>query len=204
MDNNTGRNHELTAEFWNERWKRGQTGWDIGYPSPPLVTYMDQYPNKDAAVLIPGCGNAYEAEYLSKQGFTNITLLDISEEAVRMLHDKFAILPGVTAICNDFFKFSGTFDLILEQTFFCAQILERREEYVQKAASLLRDGGKLIGVLFNVDFASSGPPFGGHETEYRRIFESHFYIRTMEPCYNSIKPRSGAELFVILEKKSDV
>jgi len=66
---NTGKGNELTAEFWDERWKSGQIGWDIGYASPPLVTYMDQYVNKNAAILIPGCGNAYEAEYLSQKGF---------------------------------------------------------------------------------------------------------------------------------------
>ncbi|KXK39863.1 MAG: methyltransferase domain-containing protein [Saprospiraceae bacterium] len=198
---NTGKGNELTAEFWDERWKSGQIGWDIGYASPPLVTYMDQYVNKNAAILIPGCGNAYEAEYLSQKGFSNITLLDISKAAVNRLKDKFSNIDGVTIICNDFFDFSGQFDLILEQTFFCAQIIERREAYVQKVATLLKEGGKLVGVLFGVDFGPSGPPFGGDRAEYQKLFEPYFQIKTMEPCYNSIKPRSGAELFIILEKK---
>ena len=30
--------NELDASFWNERWITGQTGWDIGYASPPVTT----------------------------------------------------------------------------------------------------------------------------------------------------------------------
>ena len=55
---------ELDVAFWNNRWATGQTGWDIGYASPAITTYLQQYENKNAAILIPGCGNAHEAEFL--------------------------------------------------------------------------------------------------------------------------------------------
>jgi len=104
-------------------------------------------------------------------------------------------------IYEDFFNHVGQYDLILEQTFFCAQILERREEYVRHVASLLKRGGRLVGVLFNVDFGKEGPPFGGDENEYRKLFSGLFDIRVMSPCYNSIPPRAGSELFVVMVKK---
>lgn len=193
--------NELNADFWNHRWKSGLTGWDIGYASPPLVEYMSQYEDKSVSILIPGCGNSYEAENLLSKGFDDITLIDISEELTNRLRERFKKAPQIKVIYEDFFNHVGQYDLILEQTFFCAQILERREEYVRHVASLLKKGGRLVGVLFNVDFGKEGPPFGGDENEYRKLFSDLFDIRVMSPCYNSIPPRAGSELFVVMVKK---
>lgn len=201
MKDKVEQTNELNADFWNHRWKSGLTGWDIGYASPPLVEYMSQYEDKSVSILIPGCGNSYEAENLLSKGFDNITLIDISEELTNRLRERFKKTPQVKVIYEDFFNHVGQYDLILEQTFFCAQILERREEYVRHIASLLKRGGRLVGVLFNVDFGKEGPPFGGDENEYRKLFSGLFDIRVMSPCYNSIPPRAGSELFVVMVKK---
>ena len=56
------------------------TGWDIGGPSTPLVKYFDQLADKQRKILIPGAGNAYEAEYLWAQGFSNVHVLDIAPQ----------------------------------------------------------------------------------------------------------------------------
>lgn len=187
--------------YWNERWQRGETGWDIGSAAPAIVRFMETYPDKDAAILIPGCGNAYEAEALAANGFRNITLLDIAPKAVAQLREKFAHLSQIQVLEGDFFRHEGCYDLILEQTFFCAIPPERRPEYVRKTASLLRDGGRLAGVLFHKIFEKQGPPFGGQEAEYRTLFSPYFHISKMEPCSNSIPPRAGSELFINLVKK---
>lgn len=199
-ENKNIKSHELDVSFWNHCWKSGQTGWDVGYATQPITEYLDQYENKDAAVLIPGCGNAYEAAYMLDLGFTNITLLDISDEAVKIIKEKFKSAPQVKVLCEDFFEHEGKYDLIIEQTFFCAQVLERRSEYVKKASSILNENGRLAGVLFGISFGPSGPPFGGRFEEYRILFSPFFQLKTMEPCYNSIPPRSGSELFITFIK----
>lgn len=193
--------NELDASFWNRCWQSGQTGWDIGHASPPIVRFLENYPNKEATVLIPGCGNAYEAEWMADNGFRDITLLDIAEAAVARLKEKFRDRPQVKIINGDFFQHEGKYDLIIEQTFFCAQVLERRAEYVKKMASLLKEGGALAGLLFGKTFEMPGPPFGGEADEYTALFKPYFHIKKMEPCYNSIPPRAGAELFIHLVKK---
>lgn len=191
----------LDKAFWEGQWQSQQTGWDIGQPSPPVTEYMQQYPHKNAAILIPGCGNAYEAEYLVTNGFTNITLIDISPKAAELLKQKFTNTTQVKVLCEDFFHHRGKYDIIIEQTFFCAIPPYRRKEYAQKAASLLNKDGKIIGVLFDKKFDKPGPPFGGCPCEYKPIFESHFIIKVMNECYNSIKPRAGSEVFINLVKK---
>lgn len=194
-------NEPLDTAFWEQRWQTGQTGWDMGQASPPLTAYMDQYPDKNAAILIPGCGNAYEAAYLLDQGFTDITLIDIAPEAVKRLQEKFKDAPQIKVLHGDFFQHGGRYDLILEQTFFCALLPEQREAYVQKMWALLKENGRIAGVLFDVDFEKEGPPFGGSKAEYEALFQPHFHIKNMTPAYNSIPPRQGSELFVTLVKE---
>lgn len=189
------------ANYWESRWQAKQTGWDIGYPSYPIVQYMQSYNNKEANILIPGCGNAYEADWLDREGFQNITVLDISPTAIANAKDKIRNTTNINFVCGDFFSYQGTFDLILEQTFFCAIPVDRRRDYIRKSSELLRTGGRLVGVLFDREFSTSGPPFGGSAAEYESLFKPYYTLECFEPCYNSIEARAGTELFINLVKK---
>lgn len=191
----------LSASYWDDLYQHQQTAWDIGYVSTPIKEYIDQLVHKDLAILIPGCGNSYEAEYLLQQGFTNITLVDISPLLTEKLADKFKryLNRQLHIITSDFFALEGQYDLIIEQTFFCALPPSLREDYVTKMHSLLKPGGKLVGVLFNRTF-EGGPPFGGSIQEYMHLFEPTFTLQTLASCYNSIKPRTGTEVFIIARK----
>ena len=191
----------MDKSYWNGRYENNDTGWDIGIISPPLKEYINQLPNKQIAILIPGCGNAYEAEYLLQQGFTNITVIDIAPVAIEALRLKLNAFEGnqLRIIEGDFFNLDESFDLIIEQTFFCALQPALRNIYADKMYSLLNKGGKLAGLLFNRYF-DAGPPFGGNIEEYLLLFGSKYITQLMEPCYNSIAPRAGSELFFILKK----
>lgn len=190
----------LDEDFWNERYKTDQTGWDMNRVSPPLKSYIDTLKDKSIKILIPGCGNAYEAEYLLDNGFENVTLVDISSALISKLKEKFREKP-IRIIHQNFFEHSGQYDLILEQTFFCALDLFFRKRYVQKCFELLTDKGKIAGLLFDKDFGADHPPFGGNRDEYKKLFRSLFNIIQLDPCENSIKPRLGIELFFEFEKK---
>lgn len=191
----------LDEDFWSKRYKSNETGWDLGMVSPPLKEYIDQLSDINLRILIPGCGNSYEAEYLLKKGFKNISVIDIAPEPVNRLRDKFKADPCINIIQGDFFNHIGEYDLILEQTFFCAIDPQLRESYVEAMIGLLTKGGKLVGVLFNKEFEQAGPPFGGTAAEYLRLFTDRFDFVTFEPCYNSFLKREGSEHFIILRKK---
>jgi hypothetical protein len=191
----------LDKEYWNSRYEQRETGWDMGTVSPPLKMYIDQIGDKRSAILIPGCGNAHEAEYLLQQGFTNVTLIDIAPSAVGEVKNRLSQFLGnqLQVICGDFFDLDMCFDIILEQTFFCALDPEFREKYADKMHDLLNVDGKLAGVLFNRDF-EGGPPFGGNKTEYSSLFGRRFEIKCLENCYNSISSRAGSEVFFVFKK----
>lgn len=193
----------LNADYWNNQYKNNEIGWDLQQASPPLKAYFDQIQNKNISILIAGCGNAYEAEYLYSLGFHNITLIDIAEELVNALKTKFQN-TSIKVLHRDIFSHSGQYDLIIEQTLFCAIDPSLRKKYVSKMYELLAEQGKLVGLLFDKEFEKQGPPFGGCKYQYEPFFSPFFTFKTFEECYNSIKSRDGEELFINFIKKETV
>jgi hypothetical protein len=193
----------LDASYWESQYEAKTTGWDLGKVSPPLQTYIDTVTDKKFSILIPGCGNSYEAEYLLEQGFTNNTVIDIAPTPVALLKQKFKKSPNIKVVLGDFFEHEGNYNLIIEQTFFCALPPAMRQKYVWKMHHLLSDQGILAGLLFNKMF-ESGPPFGGSRAEYQMLFKGAFDFLNMEVCSNSIAPRANSELFIELKKNSTV
>lgn len=192
---------KLDKDFWNDRYAENQTGWDIGSPSTPLKEFIDALEDKAIRILIPGCGNAYEAEYLHQQGFVNVFVIDIAPLALEGFSERVPSFPKDHLIAGDFFEHKSEYDLILEQTFFCALNPELRSAYAKKMGKLLSPNGKLAGVMFCFDLTEKGPPFGGSVDEYRGYFLEYFEIESMTPCLNSIKPRLGSELWVEMTKR---
>lgn len=188
---------------WNKRYLENKTGWDIGNISTPIKEYVDQLKDKNLKILIPGSGNSYEAEYLHKNGFKNVYVIDIAEKALQNFSDRVPDFPKEHLILQDFFKLDDQFDLILEQTFYCAISPELRDEYVKKVFELLKPNGKLVGVLFQFPLTEVGPPFGGSKEEYLKRFSPFFTIEILEDCNNSIPSRKEKEVFVKFTKKAE-
>lgn len=190
----------LDQEYWNTQYNINATGWDLGGVSPPIKEYINTLKNKDISILIPGCGNSHEAEYLLIQGFTNVTIIDIAPTLVKNLKEKFRKYPNIKIVLGDFFQHQGKYDLVFEQTFFCALDPSMRQKYVLEMHKILAAKGKLVGLLFNKSF-EGGPPFGGSQTEYELLFKDYFEFKIMELCHNSIAPRANSELFIEFQKK---
>ncbi len=192
---------QLSSEYWNTRYIENDFGWDTGDITTPLKTYFDQLKDKSVKILIPGAGNSYEAEYLFNNGFKNVFVLDFAEAPLKNIKERCNDFPSSQLIQDDFFKHAGQYDLIIEQTFFCAIDPKLRADYAKHMHSLLKPKGKLVGVLFDTVFEKDGPPFSGNKAEYTNYFSPYFEFNTFESCYNSIKPREGRELFINFSKK---
>lgn len=192
---------DLNEDFWSTRYREGSDAWDLGGPSTPLKEYIDGLTDKSLKILIPGAGNAYEAEYLWNQGFINTHIIDLAKEPLDNFKSRVKGFPESQAIQGDFFELQGQFDLVLEQTFFCAISPTLRTAYAKQMAAILKPGGKLVGVLFNAPKNVDHPPFGGTAEEYKTYFDPYFEYSIYEACRNSIKPRMGDEWFIELVRK---
>jgi len=189
---------KLSKEFWSQRYTDDSTGWDLGEISKPIKAYFNQVENKELEILIPGCGNGHEAEYLHLQGFSNVHVLDFARAPLDALTHRVPSFPKENVHCGDFFEHQGKYDLIVEQTLFCAIDPSLRKKYAENVKRLLEPNGQLIGLFFEFEL-DGGPPFGGDRKEYHTYFDPHFSSVQFEDCYNSIKPREGRELFGIIK-----
>jgi hypothetical protein len=190
---------ELNDQFWEQRYQENNTGWDIGYASTPIVDYLKTLKNKELKILIPGCGNGYEAEWAHHNGFLNVHVLDYAASAIANFKTRYPHFNPTHLHQQDFFEHQHTYDIIIEQTFFCAIDPSLRKKYALKMHELLNDNGLLVGVLFDTEFVG-GPPFGGNKEEYTSYFSSLFEFIRFEKCRNSIIARAGNELFMELKK----
>ncbi|NVO32764.1 methyltransferase domain-containing protein [Hymenobacter lapidiphilus] len=195
----------LDTAYWQQRYEIGQTGWDAGGITPPLREYFNQLGLPDSRrILIPGAGRGYEAEYLHRAGWPGVFVADLAPAALEDLQARVPDFPAVQLLLADFFALEPAplFDLIVEQTFFCALNPGLRPAYARQCARLLRPGGTLMGLLFDTEFAQAGPPFGGSREEYRTYFEPYFDFGHFAAAINSLPPRQGRELFICLKRKA--
>ena len=194
--------HFLNAQYWNQRYQEGNIPWNTGTVTPALINYLSDFP-RDTSILIPGVGTSREGITLANMGFTNITFNDYSTHALDKLQtalEEEGFEHVFRYIGGDFFELQGAYDIIMEQTFFCALDPSLRQRMVEKVADLLRPEGIWFGVLFRTEFDRLGPPFGGSEEIYKELFTKIMYIEEMTICQDSIPARDGNELFFICKK----
>jgi thiopurine S-methyltransferase len=135
----------LDEKYWSSRYQSNQIGWDIGSVSNPIKQYCDQLVDKSIKILIPGAGNSHEAEYLINLGFENVFVCDLAIEPLLNLKTRCPKITEKNLLHCDFFELDSNtfkFDLIIEQTFFCALDPSLREKYFQKMNSVLIKNGK--------------------------------------------------------------
>lgn len=78
-----------------------------------------------------------------------------------------------------------------------------RKAYALQMSKLLKPGGKLVGLWFDIPLTGDleKRPFGGTKEEYLSYLEPYFSVQTFTSAHNSIPPRAGNELFGIFIKK---
>ena len=81
---------------------------------------------------------------------------------------------------------------------------ENRKAYAEQMFKLLKPGGKLVGLWFDIPLTGDlvKRPFGGTKEEYLSYFEPYFSVKTFTTAHNSIPPRAGNELFGVFVRKN--
>lgn len=101
---------ENRQQYWDQIYQTKQPGevsWTQEKPATSL-DFIHSFPvAKDAAVIDIGGGDSRLADYLLDEGFTNITVLDISEEALARAQKRLGARAGqVKWIVSDITEFT--------------------------------------------------------------------------------------------------
>ena len=189
------------AAAWDQRYRDGADGWELGHAAPPLERFLSsdsRAPQPPGRVLVPGCGRGHEAVLLAELGF-EVTGLDFSAEAIaeaRRLHghgrttlrwlqadllDPSALAAGGVG--------AGSLAGVLEHTCFCAIDPADRDGYLSQIRRLLVPGGWLLG-LFWCHRREGGPPWGSDPVELEAQLRRHGFAPVVwEPASGSVEAR---------------
>ena len=178
-----GRQNPGEPDFWESRYQTDNTPWDIGHVPVRLSDYLNQS-RFTGSVLIPGCGAAHEAKLFAGLDW-KVTAVDFSPSAVMRARESLGELPGEVVLA-DFLSYrpvdeaSNGFDCVYERAFLCSLPPMLRTRYVQQCASLLKEGGQLVGFFYVAD-GKKGPPFPISHQELLSTMSAAFDLLADEP-----------------------
>ena len=195
---------EYSREDWQGHYESDDLGWDLGQVAPPFVKLWEEEKLHACKALVPGCGRGHEVIFLAENGF-EVTAIDFSKGAVayleRTLEER--SLSG-RVLHQDFFcldnSHDGIYDLVLEQTFFCAIAPRQRQDYVRNVTRILKPGGMLVGLFYNTD-KEGGPPYNTTREDIAVNFAKNFKILELDKTTLSAEQRKDKEWLGILKKK---
>jgi SAM-dependent methyltransferase len=191
----------LAPAFWDERFERAFTPWDLKGVPQALRDFVARDP-APRTVLIPGCGNGYELAYLAAAGW-DASAIDFSPAAVKLARAQAG--PWAPRVVEaDFFAWQPpqSLNLIYERAFLCAMPPALWPQVAARWAQLLPPGGQLAGFFF---FGTSpkGPPFGIARTALETLLTPHFALVEEGEVSDSLPVFAGQERWMVWEKPSE-
>lgn len=180
------------AAFWEHLYRDDAAGWELGRATPPLASYFAKYSPRGSRVLVVGCGRGHEARMLAGHG-AQVVAIDLAERAITAARGLDAGTGVAYRVHDLFVPLAERFDMVVEHTCFCAIEPARRDEYVERVADALVDGGALVGLFFDHG-RPGGPPYTTDADELTRRFTRRFHVASLVRAEDSVLVRAGQEL----------
>ncbi len=198
-------NPEVEKEaYWSKIYRSEDPGWNLGEPALALQDMMPRLKISKSRILVLGCGDGHDAAFFAQAGHL-VTAVDISPLALERAKKLYGHLENLKFLEADLFKLpremDSSFDVVFEQTCYCAINPSRRQELVKVWNRLLTQDGHLMGVFFAFE-KRQGPPFGGSEWELRRRLKGSYHPIFWGRWQNSVPRRQGKEFFVYLKREN--
>ena len=197
-----------SASFWEESYRSGRTGWDLGMPTPVFRRLAESNQFQPGKMLVICAGRGYDARMFARVGF-QVTAVDFAEDAIKEMQSLLDPDLSMEVIQADIFDLPAfmneEFEYILEYTCFCAIDPQRRSEYIDSVSNLLKPGGYYIALAFPIGQRTGGPPFLVSPDELiDPLGNQGFELVSREIPHDSVPGREGIEELLVLKKKAGI
>jgi hypothetical protein len=216
-----------SPQKWEADYQHGTDGWDLKGPTPVFKRLAASGRFEAGRMIVLGAGRGHDAREFARHGF-QVTAVDFSPYAVHEMQRLAEPEAPVEIVQSDLFRlpsgFDHSFDYLLEYTCFCAIDPQRRNEYADLVARLLRSpdpasgrspnpalgrspdlasgkpGGIYIDLAFPLDSHTGGPPFAVALPDVFDLFAARgFSLLERESPVDSVPQRRGLEELLIFQ-----
>lgn len=184
----------MDAEFWQEKWHKGEIGFHLEQVHPLLKRFL---PDLNLAagqrVLVPLCGKSLDLGYLLDQGL-QVVGVELSDRAVDALFEQRGVTPecsdwaggkryqhgALTVFQGDFFALDadslGHIDAIYDRAALIALPEAMRSRYAAQLVSLSSAAPQLLITLSYDQQRMDGPPFSVDLALITALYQDHYNI----------------------------
>ena len=158
---------------WEAMWANGieeGQAFDCRRTEPGFQAMLDRgdLVVGDGGALVPGCGRGYALASLARAGFSRVVGLEISATArdaceARLKKEEIPSGSDISVEVADFFEYDveegKRFDAAYDCTFLCAIDPNKRKEWADVYARVIKSGGLLVSLVFPCGDFEGGPPY---------------------------------------------
>jgi thiopurine S-methyltransferase len=188
----------MEAEFWHQKWERGEIGFHESETNPLLIRHFDKLQTAAGGrVFLPLCGKTRDIAWLLAAGLC-VVGAELSPVAVEQLFRDLGVIPkiasagklvrysanGIDILAGDIFAVSaddlGPVDAIYDRAALVALPAGVREQY---AAHLVRTTGAAPQLLVTLEYDQpllAGPPFSVDSGEVQRHYGVAYQLQCVE------------------------
>lgn len=203
---------DARKEHWEEVYhtKAADTvSWFQPVPLTSLELITGVCPDKKAAIIDIGCGDAFLSEALLQRGYENLSALDISHEAIERARKRIgAGADEITWLAGDVldFKPHATFDFWHDRAaFHFLTMPEDISAYADIAGKGIKPGGWLLVAAFSEtgpDKCSGLPVHQYNEKSLSLVFRHDFeLVKTMAEKHRTPAGKEQDFIFCLFKRK---
>jgi len=145
------------ADYWNDRYSKDSDPFDWYQKYDALSTLFKKYLKPVDKILMVGCGNSRLSEDMHKDGFKNITNIDISNAVIKAMEQKSKDHEGMTYKTIDATNMpefaNGSFDAAVDKgtldAILCGESsIANADKMLGEISRVLRPGGVFVVVTY--------------------------------------------------------
>jgi thiopurine S-methyltransferase len=211
----------MEADFWHQRWAKGEIGFHEKDINPLLVRYFSQLRlTRESRIFVPLCGKTNDISWLLDQGYS-VVGAELSEAATKELFSQLGIEPKISELneclryqapnldifVGDIFKLVtqqlGKVDAVYDRAALVALPAQMRVQYTQHLMAITQSAPQLL-ICFDYDQNSlPGPPFSVVAAEIKQHYAQHYNLTLLynQPLIGGLKGRVDALQQVWLVEK---
>ena len=188
----------MEANFWHQKWQRGDIGFHLDQANPLLVAHLDQLKLKaNDRLFMPLCGKSLDIGYLLQRGY-RVAGAELSEIAIQALFQSLQLQPTISdhgrlkhyqagaleIFVGDIFELTaqqlGPIDAIYDRAALVALPAEIRRCYAAHLVDITQAAPQLV-IAYEYDQSLiDGPPFSVDANEIRQLYAETYAPTALE------------------------